>query len=141
MALSTCRDCNREVSTLARHCVHCGRPRPAGFQRGSLAGGIIVAALALALTGVAICTAKRACVKYSSRMSSACETVRERVHVAASALSAPRAADKAEFVKSLESEEMELVEVGNGLYRLQRVAHPAPKAAAPAPAVPVKERY
>ena len=136
MALSTCRDCNREVSTLARACVHCGRPRPAGFQRGSLVGGIAVAVLALALTGAMICAAKRACVKYSNRMSSACETVRERVHVAASALSTPRPADKAEFVKSLESGEMELVEVGDGLYRLQRAVRPAPKAP-----VPVKERY
>jgi len=72
MALSTCRDCNREVSTLARHCVHCGRPRPSGTGAGSVVAGIAAVALALVLTGAVVCMAKRACKKMSDRAAVQC---------------------------------------------------------------------
>lgn len=72
MALSTCRDCNREVSTLARHCVHCGRPRPTGTGAGSVVAGIAAVAVALVLTGAVVCMAKRACHKMSTRASAQC---------------------------------------------------------------------
>ena len=67
MALSTCKDCNREVSTLARYCVHCGRPRPTGVGAGSIVGSIAVVVIALALTAGMVCAAKRACRKISTK--------------------------------------------------------------------------
>ena len=73
MALSTCRDCNREVSTLARHCVHCGRPRPTGTGTGSIVAAVVAIVLALAVTGAAICMAKRACKKMRA---SECRSIR-----------------------------------------------------------------
>ncbi len=45
MSLTPCPDCNREVSTSARHCVHCGRPWPASRcgGAGALVIGLLVA--------------------------------------------------------------------------------------------------
>lgn len=49
MSLSHCFDCGREVSTLARSCPHCGRPRPT--RKGSGVGTVLalIAALGLAV--------------------------------------------------------------------------------------------
>jgi hypothetical protein len=125
MALSTCRDCNREVSTLARHCVHCGRPRPASSGAGGVLAGVAVVVIALALTAGVICTARRACKKISNRAWAECRVSDGGVQCS---FGKSRAADKATFIKSLESEGAELVEVGPGLFRLK-----------PAPALPQGE--
>jgi len=66
MALANCKDCGREVSTRARHCVHCGRPSPSRNCCTPLATvgmvGVIVAAAAGALvfTG-GLCRWKERC--------------------------------------------------------------------------------
>jgi hypothetical protein len=78
MALSTCRDCGREVSTLARHCVHCGRPRPTGTTAGSVVGTIVAVVLAIAITGAMICAAKRACRKIHSKTGWECRAPEAR---------------------------------------------------------------
>lgn len=118
MALATCRDCNREVSTLARHCVHCGRPRPAGTCSGSVVAGVAVVVIALALTAGVVCAARRACHKMRAsawsdsryqEASTDCHFVRART------------ADKAAFIKSVEQDDMEVTEIGPGLYELRRV--------------------
>lgn len=127
MALSTCKDCNREVSTLARHCVHCGRPRPTGTCSGSVIGGIVVVVIALALTAGVICAARRACKKMSARASMEC---REPGRFIDCSFGKTRAADKATFIESLERDGSELIEVGPGLFRVK----------APAPAAPGEER-
>lgn len=63
MALSHCLDCGREVSTRARHCVHCGRPWPAtkcsaAFVVAGLVSGILVAAIVLML---GVCRSRGTC--------------------------------------------------------------------------------
>ncbi len=50
MALTHCADCGREVSTRARHCVHCGRPWPAPASGTAVLVGAVVA---LVLAGAA----------------------------------------------------------------------------------------
>jgi len=118
MALSTCRDCNREVSTLARHCVHCGRPRPAMTCSGSVVAGIAVVVVALALTAGVVCAARKACHRIRANAwgeqryqdaSAECSFVRVRT------------ADKAAFIKSVEQDDMEVTEVGPGLFELRKV--------------------
>jgi hypothetical protein len=47
----------------------------------------------------------------------------------------PRAADKATFIKALESDDLDVVEVGPGLFEVRK----AKKAEAPAPAAEPKE--
>jgi hypothetical protein len=119
MALATCKDCNREVSTRARHCVHCGRPSPAGHCAGSIVGGIAVVVIALALTGGMICAAKRACHKISRGT-----CVEERVSGRPwNCSDAPRDVDKAAFIKALEKDGARLTEVKPNLYQLT----PAPE--------------
>ena len=118
MALSTCRDCNREVSTLARHCVHCGRPRPAGMYSGSVVAGIAVVVIALALTGAVVCAARKACHKI--RANAWMEHRYKDASVDCSFVR-PRAADKAAFIKSVEQDDMEVTEVGPGLFELRKV--------------------
>jgi hypothetical protein len=58
MPLTTCPDCNREVSTSARHCVHCGRPWPASRcgGAGALVIGLLVAFCVFG--GIALAKAK-----------------------------------------------------------------------------------
>jgi len=61
--LSTCLDCGREVSTRARHCVHCGRQWPStrgtgAFVAAGLVAGLLVAAIVLML---GVCKAKGTC--------------------------------------------------------------------------------
>ena len=124
MALSTCRDCNREVSTLARHCVHCGRPRPSGTGTGSVIAGVVAVVLALVLTGTAICAARKACKRLSTRASAECQD-RVRKFVDCSDSFAPaKAADKSTFIRSLE-DGAEVYEVSPGLFRLHKPAPPA----------------
>lgn len=118
MALATCKDCNREVSTLARHCVHCGRPRPAGLPAGSVIGGIAVAVLALALTGAVIFAARRACHRLKER--AAVESQRyPRTSECSAPLVLPRAGHKEACPESLQARYPELIEVSPGLYRLK----------------------
>ena len=54
MALATCRDCGREVSTRAHHCVHCGRPWPSGNCCSPIITGLLVGVVALTAVGGAI---------------------------------------------------------------------------------------
>ena len=54
MALSTCRDCGREVSTRARHCVHCGRPWPSTNCCSALGTGLLIGLIALTAVGGAV---------------------------------------------------------------------------------------
>ena len=54
MALSTCRDCGREVSTRAHHCVHCGRPWPSGNCCSPIVTGLLVGVIALTAVGGAV---------------------------------------------------------------------------------------
>jgi hypothetical protein len=51
MALANCKDCGREVSTRARHCVHCGRPWPSQKCCAPLATGLIAGLIALTAVG------------------------------------------------------------------------------------------
>jgi hypothetical protein len=122
MALSTCRDCNREVSSLARHCVHCGRPRPVAGGAGSVVAGVVVVLIALALTAGVVCTARKACRKISHDAWSGRRTYDRSAECT---FSKPRATDKAAFLKAAEEKGVEVMEVGPGLYRLET---PAPKA-------------
>ena len=71
-----------------------------------------------------VCAARRACKKISHRAWAECRVSDGGVPCS---FGKSRAADKATFIKSLESEDAELLEVGPGLYRLKT----APKAAAP----------
>jgi len=64
MALSSCPDCGREVSTRARQCVHCGRPWPAATC-GSACGLVIGVVIAVAVLG-GVLMAKRHCVRTES---------------------------------------------------------------------------
>jgi hypothetical protein len=59
MALSSCPDCGREVSTRARQCVHCGRPWPASTC-GSACGLLIGVVIAVAVLG-GVLVAKKNC--------------------------------------------------------------------------------
>lgn len=54
MPLSTCRDCGREVSTRAHHCVHCGRPWPGGNCCSPIVTGLLVGLVALTAVGGAV---------------------------------------------------------------------------------------
>jgi len=54
MPLATCRDCGREVSTRAHHCVHCGRPWPSGNCCSPIVTGLLVGVVALTAVGGAI---------------------------------------------------------------------------------------
>jgi len=57
MPLTPCPDCNREVSTSARQCVHCGRPWPASrCGAGALVIGLLVAFCVFG--GIALARAK-----------------------------------------------------------------------------------
>ena len=127
MALSTCRDCNREVSTLARHCVHCGRPRPSASGSGSVIAGVVVVVVALALTAGVVCAARKACRSISHQAWAECRVSDGAIQCN---FTRPRAADKATFIRSLEKDGAELIEVGPGLYRLKTI---------PAPAAPMEE--
>ena len=120
MALSTCRDCNREVSTLARHCVHCGRPRPSATGSGSVIAGVVVVVVALALTAGVVCAARKAWAE--CRISDGAVQCN---------FSKPRAADKATFIRSLQQDGAELIEVSPGLFRLKTI---------PAPAAPIEDK-
>ena len=131
MALSTCRDCNREVSTLAHHCVHCGRPRPTGTSSCSVITGIVTVVVALALTGAVVFAARKACKRLSDRASMECR-VGSRSFECSNTSERPRSADKASFIKMLEEEGAELIDLGRGLFRLQT----PPKAAVPATKAP-----
>ena len=51
MPLATCRDCGREVSTRAHHCVHCGRPWPSRNCCTPLVTGLMVGLVALTAVG------------------------------------------------------------------------------------------
>jgi hypothetical protein len=123
MALATCRDCNREVSTLARHCVHCGRPRPAGTGAGSVIAGVAAVVLALVLTGAVVCAARKTCKRLSTRASAECQERVKRFVDCSDSFAPAKAADKSTFIKSLEG--AELYEVSPGLYRLQKLPPPA----------------
>jgi hypothetical protein len=64
MALATCPDCNREVSTRAHHCVHCGRPWP-GRACGAACAVALAAIVALCVfAGVIFMKAR--CAKISA---------------------------------------------------------------------------
>jgi hypothetical protein len=115
MALSTCRDCNREVSTRARHCVHCGRPSPTGQGAGSLIAGIATVILALVLTAGVVCAAKRACKQISKR---GCPTERISSRLWECSDGQPREVDKAAFIRTLEKDGAKLTEVRPNLYKL-----------------------
>src|SRR5688572_3867814 len=117
MALSTCRDCNREVSTLARHCVHCGRPRPASTCSGSIVAGIVVVVVALALTAGVVCAARKACKKIRAN---AWTEQRFRDSTIECSFRRPRTADKAEFIKSVEQDDTEVTEVAPGIFELRK---------------------
>lgn len=56
MALSNCKDCGREVSTRARHCVHCGRPSPSRNCCTPLATLGMIGVIALGAVGAMIFT-------------------------------------------------------------------------------------
>ncbi|MBI2931555.1 MAG: hypothetical protein HYY16_07870 [Planctomycetes bacterium] len=59
MSLASCPDCGREVSTQARHCVHCGRPWPA--SRFGVLGAVVVALLAVAVMAGILFMARQRC--------------------------------------------------------------------------------
>lgn len=61
MPLSVCPDCGREVSTRARHCVHCGRPWPAATCCGSAFGVLLGLIVALGVIGGVCFMAKSRC--------------------------------------------------------------------------------
>lgn len=126
MALSTCRDCNREVSTRARHCVHCGRPSPTGHGAGSMIAGIATVILALALTGAVVCAAKRACRQYAKQ---GCPTERISSRLWECSDGHPRDVDKAAFIKSLEKDGAKLTEVRPNLFKLTTVDEVKPEEA------------
>jgi hypothetical protein len=64
MALASCPDCNREVSTRAHHCVHCGRPWP-GRTCGAACAVALAAIVALCVfAGVIFMKAR--CAKMSA---------------------------------------------------------------------------
>ncbi|HZN61445.1 MAG TPA: hypothetical protein VFC90_03470 [Planctomycetota bacterium] len=132
MALSTCRDCNREVSTLARHCVHCGRPRPAGTAAGGVIAGVAVVVIALALTAAVVCAARKTCQKLTNRISSECRVLPRTIDCSDS-FARPRAADKATFIKRVQEDDMEVTEVSPGLFELRKSKKAEP--AAPVPSV------
>ena len=64
MPLTACKDCGREVSTRASHCVHCGRPWPGAKCQGWMVVGAL-AAIAIAVTGVCVVSSV---VKHDRRM-------------------------------------------------------------------------
>ena len=54
-----CVDCGREVSTRARHCVHCGRPFPACRGTGpAVLAGVVLSLLVVAGAVCAVRTLK-----------------------------------------------------------------------------------
>lgn len=74
MALSSCPDCGREVSTRARQCVHCGRPWPAakcGSVCGLLIGGVIAVTV---LAGVLM--VKNKCIRTETLRCRSTPTIR-----------------------------------------------------------------
>lgn len=62
MALVSCPDCNREVSTRAHHCVHCGRPWP-GRTCGMACVLAVAAVVALCVFGGWFVMRARMCEK------------------------------------------------------------------------------
>lgn len=61
MALVQCQDCGRDVSTRARHCVHCGNPYP--VKRCSVVCAILTGTMVALLVMGGLCTARIACHK------------------------------------------------------------------------------
>jgi hypothetical protein len=101
---------------------------------GSVIAGVAVVVIALAMTAAVVCAARKACRKFSDRVGSECR-VSSRYIECSDSFSHPRAADKATFIKALEADDMEVIEVGPGLFELRK----ARKAATPAPSVEPKE--
>ncbi len=60
--LIDCPDCGREVSSQARECVHCGRPRPGG----SGAAVALAVVVALGVAGLALAMITPRCVERST---------------------------------------------------------------------------
>ncbi|MBI4563924.1 MAG: hypothetical protein HY716_04425 [Planctomycetes bacterium] len=58
MPLSHCLDCGREVSTRARSCPHCGRPRPVRKCGDGLTVLLLIAGLLAALAAAAVVSKK-----------------------------------------------------------------------------------
>ena len=68
MPLISCKDCGREVSTRARHCVHCGRPWPGSKCCGALATlTVVLMLLSTAAVGGLGFLAVRSCRRQAER--------------------------------------------------------------------------
>ncbi len=128
MPLATCRDCNREVSTLARHCVHCGRPRPTGTSSCSVIAGILTVVVALALTGAVVLAARKACKKLSDRAQTEYRILRDATPCSSIKLSSrPVAADATleDVRRSLEERGLKVEQDGPNRLRVELAPKPA----------------